>query len=137
MYGREYAPSGGLWYKLRFNDGGSSRYGWVQHVTGMQYRDLHSLVSSKMAYLTVDWDRRLRDAPNFEAPSKTISTSDDPPSARIIEMFNPRGTDEIWYLVAVIRGTCSGEPVEIVSTGWVPAYARNGGTTMWYFSRGC
>ena len=136
VYGRDYPRSGGLWYKLKVI-GGGSRYGWVEHAAGMEFRTTYALVTSRMAHLSSDWDRRLRESPNLEAPSRILDLQDDPPSARVIDSFNPRGTNETWYLIAVIRGTCTGEPVEIVATGWVPAYATNGGTTMWYFSRGC
>jgi hypothetical protein len=41
VYSRTYAPSGGLWYKVRFTVGDKIGYGWVQHSDGAQYREVH------------------------------------------------------------------------------------------------
>jgi len=136
-YARTYAPSGGLWYKVRFTVGDKTGYGWVQHSDGAQYREVHSLVSSGLAFLTDAWDRRLFERPVVEGSARTLERTDPSDAVRVIDVYYERGRSEPWFLLAVVRGQCTGEPLEILATGWVPAYAPDGQNTVWFHSRGC
>lgn len=136
-YALAYAPRGGPWYRVRFTVGGETDYGWVEHADGTQYRAVHSLVSSGLAFLTEAWDGRLLERPTPEAPARTLRRDGESYSVRVIDAHSARGHSDAWYLLAVVRGECTGEPLEIVATGWVSAYAPDGGNTVWFRSRGC
>jgi hypothetical protein len=136
-YALAHAPSGGPWYKVRYTVGDETGYGWVEHSDGAQYREVHSLVSSGLAFLTEAWDRRLFERPDAAAPARTLDRDGETDSARVIDVYYTRGHSDAWYLLAVVRGECSGEPLEIVATGWVQAYTPQGDNSVWFRSRGC
>lgn len=136
-YALEYVARGGPWYKVRYMVEGEATFGWVEHSDGAQYREVTSLVSSGLAYLTDGWDRRLRERPAVDSAAKTLESDGQSASARVIDVYYERGRSDPWYLLAVVRGECTGEPLEIVATGWVPAYTPQGENTVWFRSRGC
>lgn len=135
-YALAYAARGGPWYKVRYTVGDKTGFGWVEHSDGAQYREVHTLVSSGLAYLTEAWDRRFFARPSLDAPAKILERNGQD-SARVIEVYHARGQSDVWYLLAVVSGECTGEPVEIVATGWVPAYTSVGENSVWFRSRGC
>jgi hypothetical protein len=137
VYALAYAPRGGPWYKVRYVVGDKTAYGWVTHMAGAQYREVHSLVSSGLAFLTDAWDRRLLERPAADASGRMLVRNGQSDSVRVIEVYYASGQSDPWYLLAVVRGECTGEPLEIVGTGWVPAYTPAGDNTVWFHSRGC
>jgi hypothetical protein len=137
VYALEANAGGGLWYKLRHTVGERTVFGWLNQADAGNYRDLHSRVLDGLAYLTDEWNRRMFEAPRLDAPSRVFDGLEERPGARVIDVHYERGGSEPWYLLALVRGSCSGEPLEIVATGWVPAYTDTGGNTVWYYSRGC
>jgi hypothetical protein len=137
VYALAYPPRGGPWYKVHYTVEDKTGYGWVEHAAGAQYREVHSLVSSGLAFLTDAWDRRLLERPAADAPARTLERSGQSDSVRVIEVYYASGNSEPWYLLAVVRGECTGEPLEVVGTGWVPAYTPEGDNNVWFHSRGC
>lgn len=137
VYTLEYASRGGPWYQVRYTVGDQAGYGWVEHTDGVQYREVHSLVSSGHAFLTEAWDRRLLERPATDASAKILERTGQAESARVIDVYYARGRSDPWYLLAVVRGECTGEPLEIVATGWVQAYSQDGENSVWFRSRGC
>jgi hypothetical protein len=97
----------------------------------------HSLVASGLAFLTDAWDRRLFERPDVEGSAKTLERTGPSEAVRVIDVYYERGRSEPWYLLAVVGGQCTGEPLAILATGWVPAYAPDGQNTVWFRSRGC
>ena len=95
------------------------------------------MVSSGLAFLTEAWDGRLLERPAAEAPASTLLRDGESDSVRVIDVYYARGQSDAWYLLAVVRGECTGEPIEIVATGWVPAYTPEGDNSVWFRSRGC
>jgi hypothetical protein len=96
------------------------------------------LLDSNFPHLTGEWDGRLYEAPTFDSPAASPSNLDEYQSVRLIDAYQRGGGDQpLWFLLAIVRGTCSGEPVEVIATGWVPAYSQAGGNNVWYASRGC
>jgi hypothetical protein len=137
VYERVYAPAGGLWYRLRYDAAGDVGYGWLEHTAGMQYRETSALLTRGLAYLTAEWDRRLWERPAADAAVRTLDLSDPAPAVKVIDVFIPSGSQEPWYLLAIVTGVCTGEPIEVVTTAWVPAYAESGANNVWFYSRGC
>ena len=137
VYALAYPERGGPWYKVRYAVGEKGGYGWVEHSNGAQYREVHSLVSSGLAFLTEAWDGRLLERPTTDASAKTLERTGQSDAVRIIDVYYGRGHSDPWYLLAVVRGECTGEPLEILATGWVPAYTTEGENIVWYRSRGC
>lgn len=137
VYERVYALTGGLWYRLRYEAGGDAGYGWLEHTDGVQYRETSALVTGGLAYLTVDWDRRLWARPMADADFRSLDLPGTAPGVKVIDVFTAPGSAEPWYLLAVVTGVCSGEPIEVLTTGWVPAYAESGANNVWFYSRGC
>jgi hypothetical protein len=137
VYERVYPLAGGLWYRLRYEAEGDVRYGWLEHTDGVEYREVSSLLMRGLAYLTADWDGRLWERPSAAASPRSLDLRDPSRSVKVIDVFIPRGSDEPWYLLAVVTGVCSGQPIEVVATGWVPAYVESGANSVWFHSRGC
>lgn len=137
VYERRYAPAGGLWYRLRYEAAGDVGYGWLEHTDGMQYRETAALVTGGLAYLTAEWDRRLWERPAADAAVRMLDLLDPAPAVKVIDVFTSPGSQEPWYLVAIVTGACTGEPIEVVTTAWVPAYAESGANNVWFYSRGC
>jgi hypothetical protein len=135
-YALDYAR-GGPWYRVRYTVGDKTGYGWVQHSDGTQYRLVHALVSSGLAFLTEAWDRRIFERPVVEASARTLERTGTSDAVRVIDVYYARGSSDPWYLLAVVRGQCTGEPLEILATGWVPAYTPEGQNSVWFRSRGC
>lgn len=139
VYSRASDSGSGTWFRLGYAVGDSTGYGWLSPASSADYHDVRSLVSHGLAYMTDDWDRRLFARPGSGTEVRAVEGLDPKlqPGARILSIWNDRTTGEDWYLLAVVRGQCSGEPLEVVATGWVQAYAPNGSNTVWYYSRGC
>ena len=89
--------------------------------------------------MTDVWDRRLFARPEAGSTVSALSGLDPKqnPGAHVISTWTDRATGKEWYLVAVVHGQCSEEPLEVIGTGWVPAHAANGVNTVWFYSRGC
>ena len=136
VYSREANSGGGFWYRLRYIDEGGPAFGWLNQTNAGAFRSVEMLIRSHLAYLTQAWDGQLYEAPNFDSQAQVILNREESQSVRVVDGFR-RGGQEGWYLLALIRGTCSGEPVEVIATGWVPEYSNSGDTNVWYFSRGC
>jgi len=135
VYGVEGDPRGFSWYRLRYIDADEPIFGWLNQADAGEYRDVHMLIGSGLAYLTNEWDRRIYEKPRSDAPARTVDGLEPTPGVRIIDVHSEGG--ERWYLLALVRGSCTGDPLEVLATGWVPAYAGTGGNTVWYASRGC
>ena len=131
-----YGVSSGYWHRLRYEVNGQQGYGWLRPEDAAIFKDLHSfLYSASMTYLTNAWDGRMFKQPNKDSASSSIGNAGRNQGARIIDIHY-RGT-EPWYLVALVSEYCTGEPLNVIGTGWVPAYSEAGGNTVWYYSRGC
>jgi hypothetical protein len=135
VYDVEGDPSGFSWYRLRYIDAEEPIFGWLNQADAGEYRDVHMLIGSGLAYLTNEWDRRIFEGPKSDAPARAFEGLEAEPDVRIIDVRSEGG--ERWYLLALVRGSCTGDPLEVSATGWVPAYAGTGGNTVWYRSRGC
>jgi hypothetical protein len=131
--------SDGTWYKLGYAVGDKTGFAWLDSAAVGVFRNVHTLVHERMAYLTNDWDLRLYAQPESQAAARKIDglSLGGYEGAHILGMWTERATSEDWYLVAVTRGRCGDGPLEVVATGWVRAYAPNGANTVWYYSRGC
>jgi hypothetical protein len=96
-----------------------------------------ALLSSKgLTYLTDAWDRRLYEAPGNDSPYKSYPDLEAQQDVRVVGVHS-RGGAPAWYLVVLVRGSCTGDPLEVIDYGWVPEYQETGGNTLWYYSRGC
>jgi hypothetical protein len=137
VYALAYAPGGGPWYKVRFAVGDETGYGWVEHSEGVRYREVHALVSSGLAFIAEGWDRRLRERPAADAPATTLERDGQSDAVRVIDVHYAPGSSDAWYLLAVVRGECTGQPLEVLATGWIPAYTAEGENSVWFRSRGC
>jgi hypothetical protein len=134
VYATVANSSGGSWYKLRYSADEHTLFGWLNPADAGEYRDVHALVEHGLPHFTDQWDRRIFEAPRLDARAKVLQEGRD---VRVIDIYYEQGETAPWYLLAVVRGSCTGEPLEIVMTGWVPAYAATGGNNVWYYSRGC
>jgi hypothetical protein len=131
-----FGRASGYWHKLRYEIDGQTGYGWLHPQDAAIYKDLHSfLYSAGMSYLTEDWDGRIYEEPSRDSPAATSVGKDRNQGARIIAIHY-QGT-EPWYLVALVSEYCDVKPLEVVATGWIPAYSASGGNTVWHYSRGC
>jgi hypothetical protein len=136
VFGREPSPRGGFWYQLKYVSGDQPTFGWLNQTDAGQYRGIHSFIYSEgMTYLTDEWDGQVFEAPGDDAPIKEVSGLEERQGTRVIDIRSEG--DQRWYLVAFVRGFCTGEPLEVVDTGWVRAYSESGGNAVWYFPRGC
>ena len=126
---------GGYWYKLRRVDGIEPEFGWLNQADVGTYHEIHDLLISGLTYLTGDWDARLFESPSLDSGSREFEDLEDQPDVRIADIAYPDG--EPWYLVVIVRGSCSGDPIEVIATGWIRAYSEAGGNTVWHYSRGC
>lgn len=135
VYGVQGDSSGFSWYRLRFVDGERAVFAWLSQADAGEYRDIHTLNQSGLTYLTDEWDGRIFESPGLGSASRSFEDLGNRPDVRVVTLW--REASEFWYLVVLGRGSCSGEPLQVVATGWVPAYSEAGGNTVWFSSRGC
>jgi len=125
----------GFYYQLR-TTGEDPVFGWIWQGDAGLFRSLTTLISTHgLGYLTDSWDGKLYEDPGWDSATSTFSELGERPDFRLISLYNVGS--ERWYLVALVRGSCTGDPLEVISTGWIPEYAESGGNTAWYYSRGC
>jgi hypothetical protein len=136
VYSREANSGGGFWYQVRFIGEGGPSFAWLNQTAAGTYRMVQELVRSGLAFLTADWDGRLFEAPSTGSPAQFFPDLDQRQGVRVIDSYQ-RGGEALWYLLAIVRGTCDVGPIEVIATGWVPAHSSSGGDTVWYHSRGC
>ena len=140
VYELAYADKDGAWFKLKYQDADKSGFGWFKAGETNQFHLTEDLLSEHMSYMTDSWDGRLRESPSSDAAATPVPKrwEGSHASARLITMWGSR--EDLWYLVAVMRGgNCSepSEPPEVLATGWVPASTQTGDSPIWYYSRGC
>jgi hypothetical protein len=128
----------GYYYQLQ-TTGDEPRSGWVWQGDAGQFRSSVTLIASHgLTYLTSAWDGRLFESPMSDSPSKLFPNREAYQDVRVVGSQNRGGFGaETWYLVVLVRGSCTAEPLEIVDFGWVPEYSESGGNTVWFYSRGC
>lgn len=129
----------GVWYKVGYAVNDQVGYAWLESTAAGPYHPLGTLLSQGLAHMTDGWDRRLFARPDAGSPVSTLDGLDpqQTPGARVISTWRDPATGKEWYLVAVVHGQCSEEPMEVIGTGWVPAHAASGVNTVWFYSRGC
>jgi hypothetical protein len=140
VYARISDPAGGAWYKLGYAVGDKAGFGWwLDAASTGTFRHASTLVAGHKAFLTNDWDGRLYARPEAQAAARTLTAPgrDAHPAVHVVDVWTERATGEDWYLVAATQGHCGDGPTEIVATGWVRAFAANGGNSVWYYARGC
>lgn len=137
VYATAPGSQGELWYKVRYTVAEKTGFGWLSPHEAGPYREASSLIVEGMSYLTEDWDRRLFQKPDAASRETKFDGPERQPSVRILEVYHPPATQDPWYLLAIVRGACTGEPVEILAAGWVPAYTPAGLNATWFYSRGC
>lgn len=119
------------WFKVRLG----TDSGWVQ-ATGAEFYSLERLYANQLTYLTDQWDGRIADKPAGIGRAVPTSSSREP-SVRVRRSSRVQGAQ--WLLVDILNESfCeAGREPKVVASGWVPAHARSGEPTVWFFSRGC
>lgn len=136
VFDRAGADGGGFWYELRYSEGGESLSGWLSPGAAGPFRSFVEVIHGGLTYFTADWDRRLFERPDQNAPSRSFQALGERPDVKVADARC--AGEDLWLLVVLVRGNlCDGGGTEIVATGWVPAYADDGGVTVWHFARGC
>jgi hypothetical protein len=124
------------WYRVRCTSGGA-RPAWLAAGDGGTFRPLEELVKDGLAYLTPEWDRSLYQRPRRTAGSHRVRVAAEQPDITVADTTEVDG--ELWLLVIVYaEGRCTAaEPAAVLDAGWTPAHSTTGGTTAWFYSRGC
>jgi len=134
VYERDAA---GKWYRVGLGDDGK-RTAWVRAADAGIFRPIGALLVESAAYLDADWDGRLWSAPDGSArvsPKKKAGGREEY-AADVVETREVDGG--LWLRVRLYAGDpCEDGDTSTDEEGWVPAYAKGGALTMWFWSRGC
>jgi len=130
----------GNWFRVKISEG--ERYGWVQ-ANAEQYHGLDALLPGRLSYLNANWNGELWNPKaqwSDPAEVKSIATGTDSGNAEFpVEIIEVRTNEQgVWLNVRLLSSnSCDGDLVQIVDSGWVPAYAANAALSAWYWARGC
>jgi hypothetical protein len=122
----------GRWFRVQLAAGSA----WVHASMRDEYLPLEKLLIKGLTYLTEASDGRLSASPG------TVPSVDREPVAAQrpvrVQGFQRVG-DLLWIHIQVMtHSICtSTEEPKIESEGWLPAHARTGEPTIWFYSRGC
>jgi hypothetical protein len=127
------------WVRIALVEDGGRRYAWVPPGHRGTLHALGALLESGLAYLTPEWDGRLREMPSPASASAHVDRTDpdDLPDVNVIRVVESEG--ETWLQVELLGpGRCEGAEAPVVeASGWVPALADSGRPNAWFYSRGC
>ena len=131
VYGRR-----GQFYLAGLPDGGRA---WLRERDAGAAHPIEQLLINRLTYLTPSWDMRVRDEAAATAPSRAVMiprTQEAEYPARVLEFVHR--PDGLWINVEIFNASpCDGDTPKTVTTGWVPLYAADAKTTVWFHSRGC
>ena len=90
-----------------------------------------------LAFLTDSWDRAVFDAPRANSDKRTIRATNERPNLRVVATAGD--AEHLWLQVELLEGSvCEGvEQPAIATSGWIPAFSRDGQLTAWHYARGC
>jgi hypothetical protein len=106
-------------------------------------------------YVTLQWDRVLRDAPTQASGPRLIPGTPEQISDIVQQDERARSFwpgqepraftvleaqkigDELWLRIDLKTGRCEVAVPETVASGWIPAYSPSGLLNVWFHSRGC
>lgn len=132
-----YGESDG-WVRVAVREADERRYGWVPPEHRGPLHRLTDLLKNGLAYLTAEWDGRLRDGPSAASAFAEIGRVDaERPDVNVLRALEAEGVT--WLQVELLEpGRCSrASPPPVRATGWVPALAPGGRPNAWFYSRGC
>lgn len=119
----------GDWHRIRLNDGS----GWVRAEPENRFLSLEELLG-KAPYIQT-WDGFIWDAQGGTA--RPLPLARDGIDVRILAKRIRDG--RLWFQIEIPEKTsCDDAPTGVKkTTGWVPAYAKDGKPTLWFMARGC
>ena len=145
-----YAEERG-WYEIGLR-GISRTTGWVSPKDAGPFRNLETLFSEHLMFVTNAWDRRLLSTPISgsaqlapairglpeaitQAESARFGEGPEPNGARVVE--SRRVGESLWFRIELHEANCLGRESRAAAAGWVPAYSATGALNLWFHSRGC
>lgn len=132
-----YGESDG-WVRVAIGEADERRYGWVPPEHRGTLHRLPELLENGLAYLTAEWDGRLRERPASASPSTDLRADvAERPDVNVLRSVEADGIT--WLEVELLGpGRCvQASPAAVRATGWVPALAPDGSPNAWFYSRGC
>lgn len=129
--------------------------GWIGPTDAGKFRSLAELLEEGLTYLTEDWDRQILNIPGTsdarpvagQNPKDTRENSENRDKEDVpeetakkipVKLLETRVIGEtLWLHIAVFDSICEVSTPKQIDQGWIPAHAKNGRPTVWFYSRGC
>ena len=125
------------WHLVRARTDTGWALGWLSPRHAGPFHPLDSLLLDGLTYLTEAWDGRLFPGAGVETESARLAPT--PTTRDIVVKQASRIEGALWLEVEVLApGRCEGPGnPPVVARGWIPAHAKDGSPTAWFYSRGC
>jgi len=126
------------WYRVQFQVGNWIGAGWLAPRDAGAYHPLASTLRNGLPFLTESWDGSLYSAPNATAKRRAVRRTRAEQDVRVLSTSGDGA--HLWLRVQILdHSPCdgSGAAPNVVATGWMPAYSRDGRIAAWHHSRGC
>lgn len=146
LYGENYLPNRkGVWVYGRENFGwymvgAEERAWWIEVLPNIHFYDYLELLRQGDAYIK-NWNWELYTEPGG-APlpitkQQVMKHHHKMPPVEVADTQEFRG--ETWIRVKLLDSACYelDRPSRVIATGWLPAYAENNDTTLWYRTQRC
>jgi hypothetical protein len=109
---------------------------WIRRDAG-EFLPLEPLLRDRLTYLTEDWPRSLRFAPDARSLPRGVAITGESDPTVPARLLGTRVVDgALWLEVEALDGICEADPPRVVARGWTPAWV-NAKPVMWFHSRGC
>lgn len=126
-----------VWYRVHYTTSRGYGDGWISNRETSTYHPLADMLVHGLAFLTDSWDRAVFDAPRANSDKRTIRATNERPNLRVVATAGD--AEHLWLQVELLEGSvCEGvEQPAIATSGWIPAFSRDGQLTAWHYARGC
>lgn len=124
------------WYKLRLADG---RFAWAPVANTGTFFAYPELAINRLNYLTGNWSGFVWPEPGAGLPTRDLRVGNEGRAEYPVEVHEMALIGGMPFLrITVLQGEiCSGTEARKGTSGWIPAFGRNGKPTAWFWSRGC
>jgi hypothetical protein len=128
----------GRWFRIAVPQGSA----WIDRTNAADFLPYPQLLTKKLAYLTDDWDGRLRKTAGFGGTIQALPLEwkEQIPKQIGVEVLSvTRVGNNDWLHVRFDIDSCGDDSLRGLTSveGWLPAYRSDGTPAAWFYSRGC